>query len=441
MRSAASLPPIMVLALIGCGEDPVRSDPEPSGCAAAQTLPATHPIPPETLSARREAALDSLGDAVAVFAAGQETGNAVGGGFRQDSDFYWLTGLEHVQAGWLVLIPAADGDARVRLYLPPGPVDATAVHARTVTGPADVRCLDDAHDDVVALLRSDTLPADSLLRVSFAGQADPMLIVAFDSAGVYDYRPAAFLMARLRAVKDATEIALLTEGARMSADGILAAMRLAAPGLLEADLAEAFDDVVFGRGATRLAFGDIVASGANALELHYRDNDDPLVAGDLVVMDIGAEYGRYAADVARTFPVSGSFTPRQRELYELVLRALEAGIDAARTGRSMHAIDSTIGAVFEAETALCGEPSCYPYFIHYGGHYVGLDVHDGNFSLNFFRTLTPGVVLNVEPGIYLPGEGIGVRIEETVLVTAGDPLVLSAGAPLTVDAIEAAMAD
>lgn len=432
-----------LLLVLACGEEPTSiRTPEPlDACALVRTQPAARPIAPETLASRRDAALERLGSGVAVITAGWEMGNAVGDPRRQNSAFYWLTGLEHAEAGWLVLVAADDGGHVARLYLPDGPAAPAGVTARSVTGPLDVRCMADAGAELEALLRSDTLAADSMLRLSWSPERDSALVRLLDELVLYDYRLALGMMNDLRAVKDEEEIALLEEAARATAEGVLRGMKAAATGMLEADLQQAIESRFLESGAIRNAFASIVASGPNALELHYRENDEPLDQGELVVVDVGLELGRYAADVARTFPVSGTFSARQRELYDLVLAALQAGIDAARVGGSMAEIDNAISLRLEQSGDLCGTVNCYNFTRHAGGHYVGLDVHDGGSAVNWSRPLEPGVVLNVEPGLYLPEEGIGIRIEETVLITASGPVVLSVGAPLTAEDIEAAMAD
>lgn len=432
-----------LLPLLACGEEPtsLEQHESPGACALIRTEPVARPIAPEVLVARREAALRRLGSAVAVVTAGWEMGKAVGDAKRQNSAFYWLTGLEHAEAGWLVLAGTGDGGHVARLYLPDGPAAPAGVTARSLTGTLDIRCMADARAEVAALLGSDTLQGDSLLRLSWYPERDTALLAIIHELELYDHRSATFMMSELRAVKDDDEIALMREAARATAEGVLRGMIATAPGMLEADLQQSIESRFLEAGAVRNAFGSIVASGPNALEWHYRDNDEPLDHGELVVVDVGLELGRYAADVARTFPVSGTFTTRQRALYDLVLAALQAGIDAARVGSSMREIDDAIHARLAHGGDLCGELPCDYFMGHAGGHYVGLDVHDGVYGLNWPRPLEPGVVLNVEPGIYLPEEGLGIRIEETVLVTADGPVVLSVGAPLTADDIEAAMAD
>jgi Xaa-Pro aminopeptidase len=160
-------------------------------------------------------------------------------------------------------------------------------------------------------------------------------------------------------------------------------------------------------------------------------------AGDVVVVDVGAELGYYAADVTRTFPVSGTFTPRQREIYELVLAAQQAAIDATRPGVSVVELDRVARRYLrEHSRGLCGRRSCDEYFVHGIGHWLGMDVHDVG---DYTTPLRPGMVLTIEPGIYLADESLGIRIEDDLLVTEEGAEVLTHGAPRAVAEIEAWM--
>jgi Xaa-Pro aminopeptidase len=154
-------------------------------------------------------------------------------------------------------------------------------------------------------------------------------------------------------------------------------------------------------------------------------------------MDVGAEHGYYSADVTRTIPVSGAFDSRQRQLYELVLGAQQAALDSVRPGNTLAALDRIARDHMRRQSGkLCGESGCERYFIHGLSHWLGMDVHDvGAYS----RRLEPGMVFTLEPGIYIPAESLGIRIEDDILVTAGGAEVLSSGIPRTVREVERAM--
>ena len=251
----------------------------------------------------------------------------------------------------------------------------------------------------------------------------------------------------LRAVKTPDEMALLQRAIDITVEAHREAMRSIEPGMAEYE-AEALIEYVFKRnGAEEPGFPSIVGSGENTPVLHYETNRRTMAAGDLVVMDVGAEVRGYSADVTRTVPVDGTFSPEQRAIYELVLRAQEAGIEATRAGRSFQDPGRAATEVIAnglMELGLIAEPAGVRRFFYHGtSHYLGLDVHD----VGTGGPLRPGEVITVEPGVYIaPAEdvdpkwwNVGVRIEDDVLVTDGDPVVLSAGAPREVEAIEALM--
>jgi Xaa-Pro aminopeptidase len=184
-------------------------------------------------------------------------------------------------------------------------------------------------------------------------------------------------------------------------------------------------------GAQFLGFSTILAWGPNTTVLHYTKNDQVIQDSGLVLIDTGAAWEHYSADVTRTMPVTGKFSERERQLYELVLKASDAAIRKVRVGADNH------NDVHLTAKGILDEAGYGEYFIHGTGHFLGLDVHDaGNYDL----PLKAGVVVTVEPGIYIPEEGIGIRIEDVVLVTKDGPVVLSRHIPRTVEEIESAMA-
>jgi Xaa-Pro aminopeptidase len=243
----------------------------------------------------------------------------------------------------------------------------------------------------------------------------------------------------MRAVKDADEIARLRRAVDISVAGHIAAMRAARPGMYEYELEAALEAGFRRNGADRLGYPSIVGSGPNTTTLHYDVNRRRTENGDLVVIDAAAEWGQYTADVTRTFPVNGKFTPRQKAIYDLVLAAQQAAFDAVRPGITLRELDGIARRYMHDHSGtLCGERTCddREYFNHGLGHPIGMDVHDVGIS----RPLEPGMVITLEPGIYLQAEKLGVRIEDDVLVTAKGGEWLSAGAPRTTDGIERVMA-
>ena len=222
----------------------------------------------------------------------------------------------------------------------------------------------------------------------------------------------------MRAVKSPGEVAMIARAAEITAHGFAAAARAAKPGANEFDVQEAAEHGYKTAGATSTAYRSIAGTGFNATVLHYHANRATIKEGDLLVLDSGASYGGYAADVTRTFAVSGKFTARQRLVYDTVLKAQAAAIRACRPGATMAAVDAAARKVISAA-------GFADSFIHGIGHHLGLEVHDADPQ----SPLEPGMVVTIEPGIYIPEESLGVRIEDDILITKGAPKNLTAAIP------------
>ncbi len=264
-----------------------------------------------------------------------------------------------------------------------------------------------------------------------------------------------------RLIKRAPELKIMRKAAAISAEAHRRAMVQCKPGLFEYEI-EAELEYAFRKGGAQYpAYPSIVAAGANACVLHYIQNSDRLRKGDLLLIDAGAEIDCYCADITRTFPVSGKFSGRQRAIYDIVLEAQLAAIDRVRPGADFNAPHEvavrTIAAGLKDLNLLKGsldsiiERGSYrKFFVHRTSHWLGMDVHDvGEYRVNgAWRMLEPGMVLTIEPGIYIPAkrgypkewQGIGIRIEDDVLVTRNAPEVLTDEAPKAPEAIEALMA-
>jgi Xaa-Pro aminopeptidase len=268
-------------------------------------------------------------------------------------------------------------------------------------------------------------------------------------------------IAALRLHKDGHELRALRAAAAITAQGHRAAMAAAAPGRFEYEVQAAMEQVFRDRGSERNGYPSIVAGGANACVLHYHDNDRRLRAGELLLIDAGAEYGGCTADVTRTFPVAGKFSDPQRAVYEVVLAAQRAGIRACRPGAPWNAAHRAcvreltrglvrLGVLRGELRPLLAKERYKPWYMHGTSHWLGRDVHDvGAYQDGRGRPsrLQPGMVLTVEPGLYFgprdrrvpaPLRGIGVRIEDDVLVTAAGNEVLTSAAPKSIAEVEAA---
>lgn len=396
------------------------------------------------LEARRERLLSRIHQGVIVVPAASRADFEAqwlrGVEFRQDDYFFYLTGLDSPD-GWLVMAKNLTGQS-VLLFLPPrdpqeerwtGPQLGPGPEASQLSGIGEVH---------------PTTAMDSVLNLVLERIGGPVYTtVPFDTPG--PGLPASLQAARsrlrdltpvldsLRLVKDADEIERLRRAVEITVEAQKAAMRAARPGMWEYQL-EAIVEFTFRYlGATRVGFPSIVGSGPNTTILHYDKNSRRMQDGELVLVDIGAEYGQYTADVTRTFPVGGRFTPRQRALYLLVLGAQQAALDAVRPGITIAELDRIArGYLREHSGDLCAPANCAEFFVHGLGHWLGMYVHDVG---DYRSPLAPGMVLTIEPGVYLPEEGIGIRIEDVVLVTEAGYDLLSAGAPRAPGEIEALM--
>lgn len=269
------------------------------------------------------------------------------------------------------------------------------------------------------------------------------------------------LISEMRLFKSPAECALMRKAATISVEAHLRAMYIAKDAQYEYELEAEITHTFLRHGCRASAYDSIVASGKNACILHYTDNNQPLNPNALILIDAGGEYGNYAADITRTFPKNGQFTPHQRDIYALVLKAQKAGIAAIKPGLPWNIIQTTIVRILteglcklglltqDVETCIT-EELYRPFYMHNSGHWLGLDVHDcGAYKIDGqWRPLEPGMVLTVEPGLYIPNnlEGvdsrywnIGVRIEDDILVTHDGHENLTGALPVEIEDIEALM--
>ncbi|MFQ3610085.1 MAG: aminopeptidase P family protein [Fimbriimonadales bacterium] len=244
-------------------------------------------------------------------------------------------------------------------------------------------------------------------------------------------------MALMRVVKSPAELALMRRAVAISLEAHRALARRVAPGVYEYELEAAVLEAFRRNGAEREAYPCIIGSGPNACILHYNANKRKLQAGELVLVDVGAEYSYYAADITRTYPVSGKFTPRQRELYNAVLEAMKVAEREAKPGVTLRQLHNKVVEFFRnhslrAKDENGEERNLDHFFVHGLSHMVGMDVHDPDPN----QPLRPGMVFTIEPGLYIPSENIGIRIEDDYLVTETGVVNLSASLPKTAEAIE-----
>ena len=388
-------------------------------------------ISPREYQERRAELRKSLDGVMVLF--GAEEPDDLHTSFFQESNFLYLSGWREPGAVMLLtqqteILFLPPRDLRMELYsgrkLDPGDPEAPKqsgferVMPKSAVESAFLKTLETS-------ARVYTLPGD------VSGQKLKSL------AALHEQTDAGQAIARLRMVKSAAEIELIARATDATVAAHLAGWKKTRPGVWEYQIAADMMNVYFERGCERNAYSPIVGSGPNSVILHYAANHRRLDSGETVVADVGAECSDYATDVTRTVPAGGKFTPRQRELYEVVLGAQKAAIAAIKPGMRLRSDGPSLHQIaYDYINThghdLHGQP-LGKYFVHGLGHYVGLDVHDpGDPS----APLKVGTVLTIEPGIYIPEENIGIRIEDTVVVTEDGCKVLSAALPREIADIE-----
>jgi Xaa-Pro aminopeptidase len=387
-------------------------------------------IPRDEYRARRAELRKSLDGVMVLFGATEP--DDLRQQYLQETNFLYLSGWHEAGAAMMLtkseeILFLPDRNARTEQYTGPkvGPDDRDA---REKTGFDKVMPTAAMETNFIRLLESArkvyVLPWDT--RAEKLKQLAPLH---------GEPQSAAIAIAKLRVVKSPAEIELLTKSADATVAAHLAAWKMIKPGVYEYQVAATMQGTYFGKGCEGFAYEPIVGSGPNSVILHYDANRRRADAGEVMLMDVGAECSDYAMDVTRTVPVNGKFTPRQREIYEIVLGAQKAAIAAIKPGVKVRGDKSLNQIAMDYINAhgkdLHGEP-LGKYFIHGLSHSVGLDVHDPG-DVN---TLKAGMVITIEPGIYIPEENIGVRIEDTVLVTENGSKNLSAALPREVEEIE-----
>lgn len=401
--------------------------------AAVQPAPAPSPeLPASVYRDRRERVMKELGGCVAVLAAQGET-SGVTEAFRQDGDFLWLTGLEESDA-WLLLAPNEKYNRTMLFLRARDPEAERWTGSREPLSPAlreryAVDRIGRGRPDRAALSVAQGAECVAIIAPARVKDERPDVALSQQVASAYGLKVVykRDLLARLRSAHGPEELPLLERAVEITRAGHEAAARATVPGASERNVQTQIEYAFFSNGATGLAYGSIVGSGPNGAVLHWIRNTRGLQRGDLVVVDAGAEYGRYAADVTRTYPVSGRFTEEQAKVYRAVYQAQEDIFAAIKPGVSM----ADLQKVAEDSLKRAGYLEA---FIHGFGHFVGLDVHDaGRYDL----PLPVGAVFTVEPGVYLPDRGFGVRIEDEVLITEGGYRLLSNRIPRKLEDVEA----
>lgn len=449
----------------------------------ARTLPAS------VFARRRRTLMDLMGpNSVALLPAALEAprNRDVYYPFRQDSDFYYLTGFPEPEA-IAALIPGAEQEFLLFCRDRDPHMEIWHGHRAGPQGAKERYGADNAHP--IAELDKILLPLlENRERVYYAigyhpdfdEQVMSWINQTRAKARIGVQAPVTFialehLLHPMRCCKEAEEIAVMRESARIACEAHCRAMQICRPGMMEYEIEAEFFHTFLRNGAG-WSYPAIVAGGDNSCILHYTENNAELHDGDVLLIDAGAEVDGYASDITRTFPVNGRFSAEQRVIYELVLAAQKAAIDKVRPGchfnephdAAVHVLTEGLIALGllqgNVDEAIKAE-TYKQFYMHRTGHWLGMDVHDvGSYKTGEdWQVFAPGMVTTIEPGLYIPAgsqiadgcwtqlgihletdvderwQRIGVRIEDDVLVTEGEPEVLTAGVPKEIDAIEALM--
>lgn len=402
------------------------------------------PLPADTYIAHRRAFAAQLpAGSLAIFTANDILpSNADGSmGFRQNADLFYLSGIDQEET-MLVIFPSAREEKHREILF----VRETSDHILVWEGYKLTKEQARERSGIQTVLW--TTSFETLIKTLFA-EADSIYLNTNEHTRrdiptqtrqdrlipwlrerypLHQYRRAAPLLRELRMVKSAGEIQQLREAMAITEAAFRRLLGFVKPGVMEYEIEAEIAHEFLRRRSRGPSYGSIIAAGANACILHYVDNSRVCNAGDLLLLDFGAEYGNYAADLTRTIPVDGTFTKRQAEVYDAVLRVQKFAISRLVPGTVVQEYQKEVGQKIEEELIGLGllsradvdkqdpeAPLYKKYFPHGTSHHLGLDVHDVS---DFLRPLEAGMVLTCEPGIYIREEGIGIRIENNILVTA-----------------------
>ena len=384
--------------------------------------------------------------------------------FRQQSDFFYLTGINEENAFLLIAPDYPDESLREVLFIEPyDEVKATwqgemldARQASEISGVKTVK----GSDAFYSVLND----------IAFSGYGDNIFLNSYEYPKyecavetiqqrfvkkikelypMHQYGRTAPILNALRMIKSDDEITITQQACDITSKAFRHCLKTVKPDMFEYEVQAEIEYIFKQNNATGHAYAPIIAGGKNACCLHYSKNQSQLHDGDLLLFDIGCEYKNYSSDLSRTIPVNGKFTERQKQCYSAVLRVMKEITKLYRPGSCINEINETTHRLMEQEMIQLGlfteedvkrqdpnKPLERKYLMHGMSHHIGLDVHD---SIDKFKSFEPGMILTCEPGIYIREEGIGIRIENDLLITEGEPINLFEGLPVEIEEIEAAM--
>lgn len=384
--------------------------------------------------------------------------------FRQQSDFFYLTGINEENA-YLIIVPDyPDENLREILFIEPyNETKATwqgemldAQQATEISGVKTVKGSDVfwmTLNDIVYSGYGETIFLNSYEYPKYECAVETLqqrfIKKIKELYPMHQYGRTAPILNTLRMVKSEDEIAITQHACDITAKAFRRCLATVKPNMYEYEVQAEIEYVFKQNNATGHAYAPIIAGGKNACCLHYSKNQSKLNDGDLLLFDIGCEYLNYSSDLSRTIPVNGKFNERQKQCYNAVLRVMKQLRELYRPGHCINEINETTHRLMEQEMIQLGlftaedvkrqdpeKPLERKYLMHGMSHHIGLDVHD---SIDKFKPFAPGMILTCEPGIYIREESIGIRIENDLLITEGEPINLFEGLPTEIEEIEAAM--
>lgn len=382
--------------------------------------------------------------------------------YRQSSDFFYLTGIEQEKSILILAPQSPNKNLREALFiLKSNPIletweghKYTPEEARNISGIENVFLLDDFEaylKELMTYVHQVYLNANEYIKFfpEVESRETRLGKKIQESYPLHTYCRAAPLLTNQRLIKSEQEIKTIKKACQITNDAFRRVLKFTRAGKMEYEIEAEVTHEFIRQGAAGHGYAPIIASGKRACVLHYTENDKSCRAGDLLLMDFGAEYANYTADMSRTIPVSGKFSERQRACYQAVLNVMKEVKKRYVPGNTINDINEETNNLMEEEMIGLGlftreevqkqdpkSPLFKKYFMHGTSHFMGLDVHDVGAK---HEPLKPGMVLTCEPGIYIPEEHLGIRIENDILITEGQPIDLMEDFPIEVEEIEALM--
>ncbi len=390
----------------------------------------------ETFKQRRKILSEKMGKGIGLVFAGSEV-NGITEEFVVNPDFYYLTGIADEPGAILLLAPGEIRRKEILFLQSRDPEDerwtgerlSIGEMLRKETGFYYIYRTNRLAGFLDRLLNNTSMLCVLSRPVGYTSSVpkDLEIFRQIQSRRLnVDVKDCTFLITGMRLIKSPQEISLMKKAIAITKAGLMKVFKNVKTGMIESDVQIMLENTFRENGAKNLAFPSIIATGHNTTVLHYTKNNAEIKKGDLLLLDVGAEFGHYAADVTRTIPVSGKFSADQRKIYEIVLKAQNEAMKKVKPGVLIDEVHETARKVIE-------QAGYGDYFMHGTSHFIGIEVHDVG---DYDKPLKPGMIISVEPGIYLPDQDIGVRIEDDVLVTKKGYELLTKDIPRDPDELE-----